>query len=600
MSSQRSWQGLDLRGCRRSRCLLIFVLLALPLSATTYYVDNCVVTGSDSNHGTSTAAPWLTINKVNTSSFSPGDSILFNRGCTWREQLTVPSSGKAGNPITFGAYGAYATAGSTSNPILTPSTLVTGWTFYRGAIYQASFATTAYSVWEDSVYLAPESSLANVTAAGEWFETGGVLYVWASAGDSPSSHVMEAANTTTTAQSAISITSQSYINIQNLTVEKNSGNANLGIISGITSSYVTMSNLIVAYSGYQGYGVYFNTNGSHNTLQNSVIHDIRDTCVYFANGVSYTAVQQNTIYNCGQNTDVGDNGGLTLGGGTSPASNSIVTQNLIYDVGSVTDTNSANGAILIDRGCQTCSVTYNAVHDSANGGIMVTGYVGNHAVGLTISYNVVYNINARSNSAQTGNRPGIGISNVDNVVISNNTTWNVGTSDYAADSILITGTSTETLNSTTVKNNILGPSLGSAHRRNYHTRSNATFTNFVSDYNLFYDSAGLVLYDGDNNYSTHASFVSATGLDTHSLNSNPNFTDVSAYNFTLSSSSPAIDAGTNLGSTYQLGLDPASSWPSSIKTDNQNSNGTGWEIGAFVFLQQAPPAPPTSLSATVK
>src|ERR1019366_10771500 len=102
MSLQRSWQGLDLRGYRRSRrLLLILVLLALPLSATTYYID---CNGADSNNGTSTSTPWQTIAKVNGSSFSPGDIVLFKAGCTWREKLTVPSSGSAGKPFTVGAF----------------------------------------------------------------------------------------------------------------------------------------------------------------------------------------------------------------------------------------------------------------------------------------------------------------------------------------------------------------------------------------------------------------------------------------------------------------------------------------------------------------
>src|ERR1039458_2872937 len=99
--------------------VLLFVFAASPIvvpiffnianaSGTTYYVDNCVTVGSDSNNGTSPSTPWLTINKVNTSSFNPGDSVLFQKTCTWREQLTVPSSGSAGNPITFGAYGSGA------------------------------------------------------------------------------------------------------------------------------------------------------------------------------------------------------------------------------------------------------------------------------------------------------------------------------------------------------------------------------------------------------------------------------------------------------------------------------------------------------------
>ncbi len=68
----------------------------------TYYVST---TGNDSNSGTSESSPWKTISKINSSSFQPGDSILFKRGEVWREQLVVPSSGSSGKPITFGAYG---------------------------------------------------------------------------------------------------------------------------------------------------------------------------------------------------------------------------------------------------------------------------------------------------------------------------------------------------------------------------------------------------------------------------------------------------------------------------------------------------------------
>jgi hypothetical protein len=87
---------------------------ALPARATTYYV---AAAGSDSNSGTSTSTPWQTVAKVNGATFSPGDSILFNRGDVWYgTALTVPSSGSSGSPITFGAYG------SGANPILKGAT----------------------------------------------------------------------------------------------------------------------------------------------------------------------------------------------------------------------------------------------------------------------------------------------------------------------------------------------------------------------------------------------------------------------------------------------------------------------------------------------
>ena len=50
--------------------------------------------------------------RVNAGTFSPGDSVLFQRGDIWREQLAPPSSGSPANPIAISAYGAGA------NPII--------------------------------------------------------------------------------------------------------------------------------------------------------------------------------------------------------------------------------------------------------------------------------------------------------------------------------------------------------------------------------------------------------------------------------------------------------------------------------------------------
>jgi hypothetical protein len=96
---------------------LLLAAVALPLRATTYYVDNCVTPGSDSNSGTSPSSAWLTVAHINAQTFNAGDSILFQRTCIWYgTALTAPSSGTSGSPITFGAYGTGA------NPILKGST----------------------------------------------------------------------------------------------------------------------------------------------------------------------------------------------------------------------------------------------------------------------------------------------------------------------------------------------------------------------------------------------------------------------------------------------------------------------------------------------
>lgn len=128
---------------------IVFVLFASFLFLTpsfafaaTYYVDSSI---TDTNVGSATpdctnydsvaftcsggsASAYKTIADINAGSFSSDDQILFRKGQTWREQLTVPSSGTSGHPITFGAYGTGA------KPIITGSDLVTGWTADSGTL----------------------------------------------------------------------------------------------------------------------------------------------------------------------------------------------------------------------------------------------------------------------------------------------------------------------------------------------------------------------------------------------------------------------------------------------------------------------------------
>src|ERR1035437_1628380 len=87
----------------------ITFMLAVIIAATginlaaTYYVD--ANSGNDANSGTTTSSAWKTISKVNANSFTPGDNILFLRGCTWIGTLNCISSGTSSSPIVYGSYG---------------------------------------------------------------------------------------------------------------------------------------------------------------------------------------------------------------------------------------------------------------------------------------------------------------------------------------------------------------------------------------------------------------------------------------------------------------------------------------------------------------
>ena len=92
--------------CKKLKCLIFLVLLLILDSAaqgTDYYVSP---SGSDTNPGTSPGQAWKTITKVNSVSFSAGDSIFFEAGQTFSGSLYFDSSdaGTAANPIIVGSY----------------------------------------------------------------------------------------------------------------------------------------------------------------------------------------------------------------------------------------------------------------------------------------------------------------------------------------------------------------------------------------------------------------------------------------------------------------------------------------------------------------
>jgi hypothetical protein len=71
--------------------------------ARSYYVSSSE--GNDSNSGTGSDVPWKTLEKVNSSIFVPGDTILFMAGNEFSGQLRVNNSGSADAPILFTSYG---------------------------------------------------------------------------------------------------------------------------------------------------------------------------------------------------------------------------------------------------------------------------------------------------------------------------------------------------------------------------------------------------------------------------------------------------------------------------------------------------------------
>lgn len=88
-----------------ARTILAVCLLApvMTVMAASYYVD--ATAGDDANNGTSPAQAWRSLEKVNGTTFQPGDQLLLKAGASWTGRLHPKGSGHATNRIVLDRYG---------------------------------------------------------------------------------------------------------------------------------------------------------------------------------------------------------------------------------------------------------------------------------------------------------------------------------------------------------------------------------------------------------------------------------------------------------------------------------------------------------------
>ena len=263
--------------------------------AATYYVD--ATNGNDGYDGLSEAIPWKTIAKVNGSKFNPGDQILFKRGEIWREQLTVPSSGTAGAPITFGAYGTGA------DPIINGADLVTPWSLFSRNIYRAPLATECKRVFHGATELTlNEGSYASL-GNNQWDWDSNYLYV--NIGQDPTGETIEATKRT----NDLNLNGKNYITIDGLHITK----ANQDGLDQWTSAsnYITIENCIIDYNGYSGIVIQSGTGGSNWLIQNNTFSYNGTTTMHhgiYANTLSNSTIENNIFNtNKGWAISIGDN-----------------------------------------------------------------------------------------------------------------------------------------------------------------------------------------------------------------------------------------------------------------------------------------------------
>jgi parallel beta-helix repeat protein len=531
---------------------------------------------SDSKDGRSPSNAWKTIAHVNSSTLSAGDSVLFNKGCTWREQLTVPSSGSAGNVIAIGSYGSSGAA-----PIINGADLVTSWTAQVSSavqnVYTSSVTTQPASVVFDGVVGNAKGSIINndLTSNDDWYWTSNTLYIY-SATD-PAGRTIEAAKR----DYGMTMNNKSYVTVQNLDI-RNANLLGIHLSAWLTTySHVTVDGCTLQ-NNYQS-GVHIVADGGYAidsvTIKNSIAHGNGEAGISGGVGanVSNILIQGNTVYSNSWRTDSVDWGGIKVFGSTM--TNVTIEDNDVFNNGDAQSSYKTEGGantgdgIYVDTIGSGVVIRCNRVHDNHRSGIFIEksdGVAAYHNISYNNGQSGIYifdksHYNLIYSNTVYGNRQGL---RLDGLASSGGLTGNI------------------------LKNNISFANTGTEGNASEYTlmvqnggeNDGTNGSGNVYLYNALGPEATNFINWGGVNKSTYAAFDTAYGSSTNSVAGDPKFTNAAGNDLTLQSASPAINAGTDLGSSYQNGLDPRTSFPWS--TVSQNSYGSGWEIGAFVYLPQ--------------
>jgi hypothetical protein len=465
-------------------------------SGVTYYV---ATTGSDTNAGT-LSAPWRTIQHA-ANSVHPGDTVEVEGG-VYNEIVTIPRSGNATQGyITFMSYpGQTATVDGTG--------LSVGSSGQTGLF--SLVGTHSYIIIEGFEIRNFKSSSRSKVPVGIDFEGAG-NYI-----EILNNHIHNIVQTLGSCSSANALAIALYGNqapasINNVTLSGNeidhntTGCSENVSVDGNVQYFVEANNLV-----HDGDNIGLDNIGFEGMSPNVNYDQARDGWIF-----------QNTIYNITSTTNRVYHGSLGADGYyCDGCARVIFERNLIHDTDIPIEMASEHSGKVAGYTIARNNVIYHALYV----GISIGGYAS--TVGGT-----------------------------DHCTIVNNTLWDDGTHSGGVGELQIQYHATNN----TIENNIMYAST--TGYLIYDFTSN-TSNPAVLDYNLYYTTvgAGSSLWDWQAKSITgYSSYQSASHMDAHSPFADPQFVNISSTppNLDILSSSPAVNAGANLGSSVVGLLDYA-------------------------------------------
>lgn len=393
---------------------------------------------------------------------------------------------------------------------------------------------------------------------------------------------------------AVDMHGRNYVTIDGLTITNTTGTEGHGILitAGTgTALGVTIRNCNI--NGNSGDGIYVDGAASPRDVDNLIIefNDIKnnDMCGYFGERIKTSCIiRYNYFYANGQSTDPlrcapGDTGGSFYHNIYVGANQNGGTH---YVYGNRLENDACGQGIKIKN---NADVYWNYIKDNKDFQIMHIEYSG-----ITCTQRAWANVIIQTNNAitaiqnyQEGNG-NIRIYDYNNSIYMSNyrQSWNAGIGTGLGDTLV-------------AKNNAIYVPSGAYC---YHSGNGVPGSTTIENNLCYGPSSNVAYWVGGSRSWTY--WTTTLGFDyPNGRHEDPKYTAPGSNDLTLQASSPCIDYGENLGSTFQMALDPSTTWTlknpgiveSSVVTINQNSYGTGWEIGAYVYGYDPSPTPPQNV-----
>ncbi|MFO7948617.1 MAG: right-handed parallel beta-helix repeat-containing protein [Armatimonadota bacterium] len=541
----------------RKTLIALCIVFVVAAHADVYYVDSRA--GSDNNAGTSADEAFATFDRVADLELQPGDSVLLRRSCTFEAPLITKGNGTADNPVRIAAYG------EGNKPEILGSMTLEDWQRHEGDVFRVSVPAEVFSGRHDiySVFEYDDALPVRLQRDDEipherghfHFDTDSMtLYVITTDGTSPANHRLEVP----VIEMLVNMRDRQWVEFQDLAFLF--GNCRHIVMHNCSS--ITFRNCASLFVGHYGNpNILILDDSTQVQILDCFLYENINCGIYLSSGSHHNRVAGCTIVKCASNDGVtchaggrnehGVRQGLTGDHnviesnviGLCPEESIDITSGDHHVIRGNICYGNGNPGIIVGHDSDHILITNNICFHNDHAGIMVSG---NPDEGSRGHNRVIGNL------CYENRFPGLELQSSDTEVYNNTF---VNSRERVTLRINPKG------HGSILRNNIIANLDHQIGQRNLHfIRCTPGSANVQMSHNLLYHAADerkeevffpkAALIRTDDGEFTVPQFVERYDTGTDTLVAPPDLTAIDEGLYLLSSGSPAINAGTDVGLPY--------------------------------------------------